>query len=163
MKSFIVFAVFVAISVALPFEVFEDETGQEFVLVPVQRQRRDVTWLVDEDKYGLGQKGKFFSNNNHQFDGSYGASKAWGSHGLKPDTFGGRLDYINKPSGSTGFVGVDRTPGYGTDVTAGAKYNIAQGKNWGADVTGQYGRHFGGPGGTGKPEAGVSLNVEGKF
>lgn len=40
MKSFIVFAVFVAISVALPFDVFEDETGQEFVLVPVQRQRR---------------------------------------------------------------------------------------------------------------------------
>ncbi|CAH1110799.1 unnamed protein product [Psylliodes chrysocephalus] len=163
MKTFIAFTALVAVAAALPLDVFEDETGQEFVLVPVQRQRRDLTYGLNQGGYGLGQKGTVFSNDNHQLDGSYGASKAWGSHGLKPDTFGGRLDYTNKPSGSTGFVGVDRTPGYGTDVTAGAKYNIAQGKNWGADVTGQYGRHFGGPGGTGKPEAGVFLNVEGKF
>ncbi|CAH1110800.1 unnamed protein product [Psylliodes chrysocephalus] len=260
METLIAFAVFVAVATALPLNVFEDENGQDFVLVPVHRQRREVTWGANQGGYALGQKGTVFSNDNHRVDGSYGASKtwgshglkpdsfggqvdythkptgstgfvgvnrtpgwgndvnagvkyniaqgknwgadvtgqevtwganqggyalgqkgtvfsndnhrvdgsygaskAWGSHGVKPDSFGGQVDYTHKPSGSTGFVGVNRTPGWGNDVSAGAKYNIAQGKNWGADVTGQYGRHFGGPGGTGKPQGGVFLNVGGKF
>lgn len=53
--------------------------------------------------------------------------------------------------------------GYGTDLNVGAKYNIHQSKNFGVDVTGQYGRHFGGPGGTGQPNYGAFLNAHGRF
>lgn len=73
------------------------------------------------------------------------------------------MDYTYKPSASSVFVGADHTKNWGTDVAAGAKYNIHQSKNWAVDLTGQYGRHYGGPMGTGNPEAGVFLNVNGKF
>ncbi|CAG9863310.1 unnamed protein product [Phyllotreta striolata] len=163
MKFLVLLAVSLTVAAALPLAVFEDENGEEFALVPLQRQRRDTTWGANQGGFSLGQKGTLFDNGNHRLDGSLSGSKAWGSHGLKPDSYNGRLDYSHQSSGSGAFVSADRTPGWGTDVNAGAKYNIAGGKNWNADVTGQYGRHFGGPGGTGKPQAGVMLNVEGKF
>lgn len=43
--AFAVFVVVVTVATAQPLDVFEDENGQEFVLVPVQRQRRQVTNL----------------------------------------------------------------------------------------------------------------------
>ncbi|XP_072389119.1 uncharacterized protein [Diabrotica undecimpunctata] len=163
MKQVVTLCCFIVATAALPIESFVDEDGQQFVLLPLQRERRDLTWGANSNGFSLGQKGTIYSNSNHQFDGSYGASKAWGSHGIKPDTFGGRVDYTHNPSGSSAFVGANRTPGWGTDLAAGGKYNIAQGKNWNVDVTGQYGRHYGGPIGTGKPEYGAFLNVNGRF
>ncbi|KAJ8933799.1 hypothetical protein NQ318_000588 [Aromia moschata] len=73
------------------------------------------------------------------------------------------MDYAHKPSGSGAFISADRARNYGTDVNAGAKVNVYQGKNWGADITGQYGRHFGGPWGTGRPSSGAFFNVHGRF
>ncbi|XP_072389111.1 uncharacterized protein [Diabrotica undecimpunctata] len=163
MKYNIVFAFCLAVAAAIPVDVAVDEEGQEYLLVPVFRERRDVKWGANQGGFGASSSGTLLNNNNHRVDGTATESKAWGSHGVKPDSFGGRVDYSHKPSGSSGFVNADRTPGYGTDVTAGGKYNIAGGKNWGADVNANYGRHFGGPGGTGKPQAGAGLNVHGNF
>lgn len=112
---------------------------------------------------GISHTENILNNNNHRLDGTASAAKSWQSHGLKPDQIGGRLDYGYKPSSSSVFVGADHTRNLGTDVNAGVKYNIHQSKNWAADVTGQYGRHFGGPMGTGRPNAGVFLNVKGTF
>lgn len=122
-----------------------------------------MTWGANQGGYTLGQKGTLFSNDNHKLDGAYSGSKAWGSHGLKPDTFGGRLDYTHNPSGSTAFVGANRTPGYGTDLSAGVKYNIAQGKNWDVGLSAQYDRRYGGPYGTGKPNVNVLFGGNGRF
>uniref|UniRef100_A0A6P7GBI6 Uncharacterized protein LOC114340065 isoform X1 n=1 Tax=Diabrotica virgifera virgifera TaxID=50390 RepID=A0A6P7GBI6_DIAVI len=163
MKYLIVFASFLLFAAALPVDVIEDEEGQEYALLPLHRERRQLKWGLNQSGYGLSHSGNLFNNNNNRLDGTVSASKAWGSHGLKPDTFGGRLDFANKPSSSSAFVGADRTRGYGTDVNAGLKYNFLQKKNWNGDISGQYGRHFGGPGGTGKPQAGVFLNLNGKF
>ncbi|CAH1186465.1 unnamed protein product [Phyllotreta striolata] len=163
MKFLVLLAVSLTVAAAAPLAVFQDENGEEFALVPLQRQRRQTSWGANQSGFSLGHKGTLFDNGNHKVDGTIGASKAWGSHGLKPDSYNGRVDYSHQRSGSGAFVSADRTPGWGTDVNAGAKYNFARGKNWNADVTGQYGRHFGGPGGTGKPQAGVMLNVNAKF
>lgn len=118
---------------------------------------------MNQSGAGISHTGNVFDNNNHRLDGTASAGKNWGSHGLRPDQVGGRLDYSHKPSGSSAFVGADNMRGYGTDVNAGVKYNIHQSKNLGVDLTGQYGRHFGGPGGTGRPNAGVFLNANGRF
>ncbi|CAH1108529.1 unnamed protein product [Psylliodes chrysocephalus] len=152
---------FVAYSTALPIDGAVDE--EEYLLVPVHRERRQTKWGLNQSGYGASHTGNIYNNGRNGVTGTVSASKAWNSHGLKPDVVGGRLDFTNKPTGSGAFIGADRTRGFGTDVNAGAKYNFLQKKNWSGDVSGQYGRHFGGPGGTGKPNAGVFLNVNGRF
>ncbi|KAJ8965669.1 hypothetical protein NQ317_015557 [Molorchus minor] len=178
MKYFALVAALLAVAAAMPFDILEDEDGGQYYAVPVSREKRQqggaspVATLsvnnrggnaLSDSGYDLGHKGTIWSNNNHQVDGSGYASKNWGSHGIKPDQWGGRVDYTYKPSSTSVFVGADRTPGYGTDASAGLKQNLYQNKNFGVDVTGQYGRHYGGPGGTGKPEAGVLLEAKGTF
>ncbi|KAJ8964089.1 hypothetical protein NQ317_004397 [Molorchus minor] len=163
MKYFVLVATLLAVAVAMPFDIFEDEEGEQYYAVPVSREKRQTKWGATNTGFGVSHQGTILNSNNHQLDGSAYASKNWGSHGIKPDQFGGQLDYSHKPSGSSAFVGADRIPGYGTDVSAGLKQNLYQNKNFGVDVTGQYGRHFGGPGGTGKPQSGVFLNAHGTF
>ncbi|XP_056640744.1 uncharacterized protein LOC130447770 isoform X2 [Diorhabda sublineata] len=163
MKSIILVLAITAAASSLPIDIIQDENDQEYLVIPLERQKRDLTWGANQNGYSLGQKGTLWSNDHHQVDGEYGASKAWNSHGLKPDSYRGELDYSHKPSGSTAFVAAHRTPGYGTDGAAGLKYSIAQGKNYNVDLTGQYTRHYGGPGGTGKPEGQVLLTGEYSF
>uniref|UniRef100_A0A6P7GB81 Uncharacterized protein LOC114340062 n=1 Tax=Diabrotica virgifera virgifera TaxID=50390 RepID=A0A6P7GB81_DIAVI len=98
--KYLVLALCLTVAAAIPVDVAVDEEGQEYLLVPVIRERSCTR---------------------------------------------------------------NRTPGYGTDVTAGGKYNFAGGKNWGADASAGYNRHFGGPGGTGKPQVGAGVNVHGNF
>lgn len=124
---------------------------------------RQTKWGINQSGGGISHTGNVFDNNNHRLDGTASAGKNWDSHGLRPDQVGGRLDYSHKPSGLSSFVGADNTRGYGTDVNTGVKYNIHQDKNFGVDLTGQYNRHYGGSGGTGKPEAGIFLNAHGNF
>lgn len=52
---------------------------------------------------------------------------------------------------------------YGTDINAGINYNSYHSKNSDFDVTGQYGKHFGGPGGNGDPQGSILLNARGTF
>uniref|UniRef100_A0A6P7GN26 Uncharacterized protein LOC114340066 isoform X3 n=1 Tax=Diabrotica virgifera virgifera TaxID=50390 RepID=A0A6P7GN26_DIAVI len=158
MKGLVIFAFCIAVVVSLPLDLIEDESGQEYLVVPVHRERRDLTWGANQNGYTLGQKGNLWENGAHKFDGAYTGSKAWDSHGLKPDSFGGRVEYTNKPTKTTAFVGADRTPGYGTDLNAGVKYNFVQDKKLNIDLTGQVSQHQGGPFGNSKPEAGVYLN-----
>ncbi|KAJ8933800.1 hypothetical protein NQ318_000589 [Aromia moschata] len=163
MKYFVLIAFLLAVAAALPFEVVEDQEGEQYYVVPVSREKRQTKWGVSDSGFGIGHKGTILNNDNHRLDGSAYAGKNWESHGVRPDQFGGRLDYAHKPSGASAFVGADNVRHFGTDVNAGVKYNLHHSKNWDVDLSGQYGRHFGGPGGTGNPNAGVLLNVNGRF
>nr|AYV99146.1 attacin C1 [Octodonta nipae] len=162
--KFILFSAFcVVMAAAMPYDIVEDEDGQQFYAVPVSREKRQTQWGVNQAGAGISHTGNLFDNNNHRVDGTASAAKNWGSHGLRPDQVGGRLDYNHKPSGSSAFVGADNMRGYGTDVNAGVKYNIHQSKNLGVDLSGQYGRHYGGPGGTRDLGSSVFLNANGRF
>ncbi|XP_023024624.1 attacin-A [Leptinotarsa decemlineata] len=163
MKCFVFTILCLALSAAIPLDFIEDVNGEQYYIVPVSREKRQTNWGISNTGFGASHRGTLFDNNRHRLDGTASAGKNFGSHGLRPDQIGGRLDYNHKPSGSSAFIGADRTRGWGTDVAAGGRYNIHQSKNFGVDLTGQYGRHFGGPGGTGKPEAGVFLNAHGRF
>ncbi|XP_057667433.1 uncharacterized protein LOC130900678 [Diorhabda carinulata] len=162
MKSFIVLALCLAISAAIPLDIVEDEEGQEYLIVPLHRERREVKVGASQSGVNVGHSSSY-GNGPHRVDTAVGASKSWGSHGIKPDSFGGSVSYSHTPSGSSAFAGANRAPGYGTDVSAGGRYNFAGGKNWNAGVSAGYNRHFGGPGGTGKPQASVGLGVNGRF
>ncbi|XP_074026957.1 uncharacterized protein [Leptinotarsa decemlineata] len=163
MKRFVFATLCLAVAAAVPLEVVEDVDGQQYYIVPIHREKRQTQWGISNSGYGASHTGTLYENDRHRFDGTASASKNFGSHGLRPDQVGGRVDYSHIPSGSSAFVGADNTRGYGTDVAAGVKYNIYESKNAGVDLTGQYGRHYGGPGGTGKPEAGVFLNAHADF
>ncbi|KAJ8922492.1 hypothetical protein NQ315_007520 [Exocentrus adspersus] len=119
-------------------------------------------WGISNSGFGASHTGTLFNNNNHRLDGTASASKNFGSHGLKPDQFGGRLDYSHNPSRTSAFVGADRTRHFGTDVSAGVKHNLYQNKNFGVDAVGSYNRHFGGPGGTGRPDGFVGIQASGR-
>ncbi|CAH1108528.1 unnamed protein product [Psylliodes chrysocephalus] len=156
--NFFIFVIisFVAYSTASPIDLaFEEEEKL--------RDPSRTKWGLNQAGYGASHTGNIYDNGKNVLDGTVSASKAWNSHGLKPDVVGGRLDFKNKQTGSAAFLGADRTRGSGTDVNAGVKYNFVQEKNLNVDVTGQYERHFGGPGGTGKADAGVFLNVNGRI
>lgn len=124
---------------------------------------RQTKWDVNQSGVAVSHTQNILDTDKHRLDGTGSAAKSWQSHGITPDVVGGRLDYGFKPASSSVFVGADHTRHMGTDVNAGVKYNIHQNKNWNVDVTGQYGRHYGGPMGTGRPNAGVFLNVNGRF
>ncbi|XP_018563819.1 sarcotoxin II-1-like [Anoplophora glabripennis] len=164
MKFFVFFVAAVAVAVAVPIEVAEDEEGQQYYLVPVSREKRQATkWGVSNTGVGLSHSGTILNNDNHRLDGSAYAAKNFGSHGLRPDQVGGRLDYAHKPSGSGAFISADNARRYGTDVNAGAQYNFVHKNNLDVGVVGQYGRHFGGPFGTGRPQGYVGLTATGRF
>lgn len=99
----------------------------------------------------------------NKFDGTASAHKTFGTPGILPNQVGGRVDYTHKPSGSGAFLSADHGRGYGTDLNAGAKVNLYESKNWDVGVTGQYGRHYGGPWGTGRPNYGAFLSATGRF
>ncbi|XP_018563821.1 uncharacterized protein LOC108905443 [Anoplophora glabripennis] len=162
MKYFALLAVFAAVATAIPVGFVEDEVGQQYVLVPVNREKRQATKLdISNTGVTLGHKGNIFDSNSHKLDGSAYATKNFGTRGL--DQFGGRLDYAHKPSASNVFLGADQTRHFGTDVKAGAQYNFVHKKDFDVGVVGQYERHFGGPFGTGKPQGYVGLTATGRF
>ncbi|XP_018563820.1 attacin-C-like [Anoplophora glabripennis] len=163
MKYYVLLAVVAAVATALPVEYNEQEDGQEFYLVPVNREKRQTNWGISNTGLGASHAGTIFDNGNHRLDGSAYAAKNFGSHGLRPDQMGGRLDYAHMPSGSNAFIKADNARHYGTDVNAGAQYNFVHRKDLDVGVVGQYGRHFGGPFGTGRPQSYVGLTATGRF
>ncbi|XP_023313225.1 attacin-C [Anoplophora glabripennis] len=161
MKYFVLLAVVASIAVAIPVEFSEDE--QEFYLVPVEREKRQTKWDISDTGAKVGHSGTIFDNGNHGLDGSAYVAKNFGSHGLRPDQLGGRLDYAHRPSGSGAFISADNARGYGTDVNAGAQYNFVHRKDLDVGVVGQYGRHYGGPFGTSSSQRYVGLTATGRF
>lgn len=168
----ILFAVCLAFVVA-DYDLYQDEDGAQYVLVkledsepiPLQRQRRQTK--VDVSKNGQGIRGTvshtgtIVNNDRHRLDGTAFASKNFKPNG--PITAGGNLDYLHKPSGSTVGIGAAHTPHWGTDVNANAKVNVWQKGNSRLDAVGQYGRHFGGPFGTGRPNAYGGIQFSHRF
>lgn len=55
----------------------------------------------------LSHQSTILNNGNHRLDGSGYVSKDLRGHGIKPDAYGGGLDYLHKPSGSTLGVNTD--------------------------------------------------------
>nr|ABZ80663.1 hypothetical antimicrobial peptide [Sitophilus zeamais] len=181
MKVFVVFSLILAVAFAYPFDVpqpdgevheeyqpstvVEDENGEHYYLVPLGRTKRQTTnWQIQSPGIAsLSHKGTILDNPNHHPDGSGYVTKDLRGHGLAPDAYGGRVDYTHKPTGSNLGVGADHARGFGTDVTASGTYNFLHSKSGDLGVTGQYGRHFGGPGGTGRPNWGVFVGGKYRF
>ncbi|KAI4463070.1 attacin c-terminal region [Holotrichia oblita] len=142
--SFCIISTFAGV-VHLP--TYEDE---EYILVPISRVRRQTTGGVDSNgRAFVSHTGTLVDNNRHNLQGTASASKQFKPNG--PLTVGGALDYTHKPSGSTLGVGASNTRGFGTDVGATGKYNFYNKGGTSVFAEGNYGRHFGGPGGTGRP------------
>ncbi|GJQ74947.1 hypothetical protein Trydic_g9574 [Trypoxylus dichotomus] len=126
------------------------EEGEEYVLIPLSRVRRQTTGGVDSSgRAFVSHTGTIVDNNRHHLTGTGFASKQFKPNG--PLTTGGSLDYIHKPSGSTLGVGASNTRGFGTDVNAAGRYNFYNKGGTSVFAEGNYGRHYGGPGGTGRP------------
>ncbi|CAH1990396.1 unnamed protein product [Acanthoscelides obtectus] len=163
MKYILLIGFFLVAVSATPLEIAEDEEGQQYYMVPLSRVRRSETrGVVNERGVGVSHQGNIFNSGGHRLDGSAYANKNFGSHGLRPDAAGGRLDYSHG-SKTSAFAGADHVRGYGTDVGAGVRHNIYSSKNFNVDAGANYGRHFGGPGGTGRPQMGGFIRGSGKF
>ncbi|KAL3265366.1 hypothetical protein HHI36_009573 [Cryptolaemus montrouzieri] len=165
--AFVIVATICAVSNAQIFDIVEDEFGGEFALVPLplSRQRRQTTADINKGPSGtqvtLGHQGTIWDNGNHKVTGGGFASKQFRPTG--PLTLGGNVGYEHIPSGSGVNLGASNTRGFGTDLSATGNANIWRNGNSRLDATGSYGRHFGGPGGTGRPNWGVGLNFNHRF
>ncbi|CAH0561510.1 unnamed protein product [Brassicogethes aeneus] len=166
MKLFLVFiATFVV--AAYGHEIVSSDDGELFYLVPVHRVRRQTTFDINKNGPGtrvtLGHKGTIYENPNHKVTGGAFASQQFRPTG--PLTAGGNLGYQHKPSGSGLNVGADNTRGFGTNVNAQGNLNLLRSHNGNTrlDATGGYSRHFGGVGGTGRPNYNAGLNFNHRF
>ncbi|XP_066259186.1 uncharacterized protein [Euwallacea similis] len=134
-------------------------------LVPLRREKRQQKTDFHLKSPGiatLSHQGTILNNNNHRLDGMGYATKDFSRHGgLRPDTYGGSLDYLHKPSGAGLGVSADHFRGSGTSVGASGTWNFIQRPNANFGITGQYQRHFG-PGG-GKPDYGIFLGGKANF
>lgn len=121
-------AAILTVSMAMPFEVYEDENGQEYLLVPsvLHRERRYIIIIilltktkliiilmcrqtsVDVNKSGpgtrvtLGHQGTLFNNGIHRLDGGASVSKQFKPSG--PTIAGGNLGYSHIPSGISTYI-----------------------------------------------------------
>ncbi|KAF7268741.1 hypothetical protein GWI33_018093 [Rhynchophorus ferrugineus] len=120
--------------------IVEDEDGQQFYLLPLGRSKRQTSWQI---------KNPGIATISHT------------GGGFAPETYGGNVGYIHKPTGSNLGVGADHTRGSGTNVHASGTYNFLKTKNGALGLTGEYGRNLGGPGG--KPNWGVFLGGKWNF
>ncbi|KAI4463068.1 attacin c-terminal region [Holotrichia oblita] len=142
------------------------DDNEEYVLVPVSRVRRIFFITHDTNTFfnrqtigGVDNSGRAFishtgtlvDNDRHLLLGSASAAKQFRPDG--PLTVGGSLDYAHLPSGSTLGVRASNTKGFGTDVAATGRYNFYNKGGTSVYAEGSYGRHYGGPGGTGRPDA----------
>ncbi|XP_017783158.1 PREDICTED: uncharacterized protein LOC108567297 [Nicrophorus vespilloides] len=154
-----------AACLASSFEIFEKENGELFYLVPLNeehnRVRRQTKANVDNNGVSLSHTGKLFENQNHRLDGTAFGQKDFKNHG--PLTAGGNLDYNHKPTGSNLNLGASNTRGFGTDVSAKGQYNFLNSKRTQAGVGAYYNRHFGGPGGSRRPDYGAFVSARYNF
>ncbi|RZC32121.1 uncharacterized protein BDFB_011474 [Asbolus verrucosus] len=155
----------VSAAVVSAYDVVQDEEGQEFYLVPLHRQRRQTNIGISKENPGVritaGHKGTVFDNGNHRVDGGAFASKQFRPSG--PATVGGQLGYSHVPSGSNLNVGAQHTQRFGTDLSASGRGNLWRQGNSRLDAVGSYNRHYGGLGGTRRPNYYGGLQFNHRF
>ncbi|XP_050302228.1 uncharacterized protein LOC126740308 [Anthonomus grandis grandis] len=130
-KLLVLFAL-IATTFSLPYPLAEDEDGEQYHLVPLNRVRRQQQTNYRLDSKGnlfLGHKGTILDNQNHRLDGQGYVVKNVKGHGLSPDAGGGALNYLNKPSNLNLGVSADHVRHGGTNVGATAGWNFIQQKN----------------------------------
>ncbi|KAK9870777.1 hypothetical protein WA026_009738 [Henosepilachna vigintioctopunctata] len=156
------------IAIVQGYYVAEDEFGENYVMVPLplSRQRRQTSVGIGRGMGGgtqvtLGHQGTIFQNDKHLVTGGGFASKQFRPVG--PTTVGGNLGYQHIPSGSGINIGAQNTRHFGTDLQATGNVNLWRQGNSRLDASGSYGRHYGGPWGTGRPNWGVGLNFNHRF
>ncbi|CAH1990087.1 unnamed protein product [Acanthoscelides obtectus] len=168
MKYVVVFiGLCLAVVNSMPLEVAEDEDGEQYYMVPLSRTRRSPQSQtgVSANQQGvtLSHGGNILDRNGHTLDGSAYASKGYHSPGLRPDAFGGQLNYNHEPSRTSGYLGADHVRGFGTDARAGVQHDFYRNKNFnvGAGVGAE--RHYGGPYGNGPTQLGGFIRATGRF
>ncbi|XP_044254662.1 uncharacterized protein LOC123005111 [Tribolium madens] len=108
-----------------------------------------------------GHQGTILDKNGYRLDGGAFASKQFHPNG--PATIGGQLGYTHTPSGSNLNLGASHTQKYGTDLNLQGVGNLWRNGNSRLDAVGNYGRHYGGPGGTGRPNYYGGLQFNHRF
>ncbi|XP_049819445.1 uncharacterized protein LOC109608154 isoform X1 [Aethina tumida] len=161
MKTTAFFLATLALAIALPLDLIEDDEGQQYLLVPLQRQRREssTSWDVSKGAAGttvkLGQETVLASKGGHELNAGAFASKTFDPTG--PLTVGGTLGYHNVPTGTDVKAVVAQTPNWGTDVGLQASKTLwAPDKNTKLEAYGGVSQSFT-PWGKTKPEANVGL------
>ncbi|KAG5877994.1 hypothetical protein JTB14_033643 [Gonioctena quinquepunctata] len=166
MKYFIVASFCLAVVVSLPLGIYEDNSGGEYYVVPLDRIKRDTTYDIQgpDLKGVVKHEGTILTGDNYQLDGSaYAAKDLTDLKGLhKPELLGGDFK-LKHDNGLSAVLGADHLRGGPTDVKAGLNYDIYHDKNVNIDLDANYRRQFGGPFGAGKPDAGVFLTATGRF
>lgn len=145
-----------------PMAVDEDE----YEAMPTLRVRRQTVFGgITPGNPGvtgtIGAKGNIFNQNGHSLDGSGQISRTFRPVG--PTVVGAGLDYQGPRGGAS--VNANHARGFGTDVGASANANLWRGNNGRSslDANANYGRHFGGPFGTGRPNYGVGATFNHRF
>ncbi|KAK9870783.1 hypothetical protein WA026_009743 [Henosepilachna vigintioctopunctata] len=149
------------------YEIAANEFGEHYLMVPLPLIRHRRQTSVDISRGGggtqvtAGHQGTIFRNDNHHVTGGGFISKQF--HSTGPTTVGGNVGYQHIPSGSGINLGASNTRGFGTAVSATGNANIWSSGNSRLDLTGSYGRHFGGAWGTGPPDYEVALTFNKKI
>ncbi|RZB40281.1 Attacin C and/or Gloverin domain containing protein [Asbolus verrucosus] len=156
-KLFVAASLCLAMAVALPYDLAQDEQGQHYYLVPVSRVRRDTDWNVQVPggKFDVKHSGTIFENDNHKLEGEVYGSKSFVDR-RDPLEVGGSLTY-NHDSGSSLSVQAEHKRHQGTNLGIEGKYNLYRNGPFHVDVTGDYSRHYGGPSGTQHPSWNTQL------
>ncbi|CAH0545651.1 unnamed protein product [Brassicogethes aeneus] len=159
MKSYLVFVAFLAWASALPLDIFEDDDGQQFYLVPMQRQKRDTTWDVAKGPGGtnvqLGQEGTIWAKGNHEIIGGGHASKNFNPNG--PLVGGGSIGYHHIPTDTNIKASATHIPNWGTQADIKASRTLwAPDRNTKLEAFGGASQSFTKWGNT-RPEANVGL------
>lgn len=140
-----------------------DEDAYE--AMPQLRVRRQVFGGITPGNPGvtgtIGARGNIFNQNGHSLDASGQISRTFRPVG--PTVVGGGLDYQGPRGGAS--VNANHARGFGTDLGASANANLWRSQNGrsSVDANANYGRHFGGPFGTGRPNYGVGATFNHRF
>lgn len=107
----------------------------------------------------LGASGTLFNQNGHRVDGHGQISRNF--HPAGPTSIGAGLDYQGPRGGAS--VNANHMRHMGTDVGVNGNVNVWRSGGSSLDANANYGRHFGGPGGNGRPNYGVGATFRHRF
>ncbi|XP_049819007.1 uncharacterized protein LOC126264576 [Aethina tumida] len=160
MKSFAILLDFVAVALAFPSNIVEDESGQQFYLVPLRRHARDTTWDIAKGPHGtdfkLGHEGVLAGKGGHELTAGGGINKHIGQ--VDATTYTGSLGYHHIPTDSNIRAVVSQTPHFGRNVGIEASRTLwAPDKNTKLEAYGGVSRSYT-PWGNTKPEGNIGLS-----